>query len=613
MGIDRQASERGPEASRSRFASAAGTQLHAARDRIGLAVLAVERARRGAIARVRRSRLLRWRHRAPAADDLALAPPDLRPHDPSFPDELESGSFGLAGLTVKLREGSPFPVPAPTQAWARELHGFGWLRHLDAARTVDDEAVARRLVAEWIAGARRWPACCWAPDVVGRRVVSWLSHAGLILDGAARQPYAAVMLSLEDQATYLSTSWRNAPNGYPRLLALIGLTHAGLCIVGHERRADAAGRYLAAELERQVLADGGHVSRNPWVPVELLLDLLPLRQCFLARGLKPDAALAAAMDRMISMLHRLRLGDGQLARFNGMGATQRDVLATVMAYDSGSGARQEAPSPSGYARLERGATVLVVDAGAPPALDLAAEACAGCLSFELSIGSEMLLVNAGAPGPAHQRYRAASRATASHNTLVLDGQSSARLVRNESVPQPAGAAPIQHIGRVTCETGNVGGAAVLRASHDGYADRYDLIHTRTLVLDAAGGRLEGRDALDGARSELRFAWDVPFAVHFHLHPRAGARLAADGSAELILPSGARWRLSASGAALTIEQSTHCAELLGPVGAQQVVLRTVCYGAAEVRWKLERRDAPTGPGAPAGAAAGSPPPAAGDPA
>jgi uncharacterized heparinase superfamily protein len=120
-------------------------------------------------------------------------------------------------------------------------------------------------------------------------------------------------------------------------------------------------------------------------------------------------------------------------------------------------------------------------------------------------------------------------------------------------------------------------------------DRFNLVHGRVLNLDATGQRLEGTDTLSGAKSELRFAYDMPFAVHFHLHPRCGARLAADGSAELHLPSGECWRLSASGAALTIEESTHYAEVIGPLQAQQVVLRAVCYGAAEVRWKLEQAD------------------------
>ncbi len=559
----------------------------AARERIGLAALAIERARRGTLARVRRSRLLRWRHRAPVANDLLLAPPDLRPADPSFVDETESGSFGLSGLTAQLRGASLFAVPPPNQAWARELHGFAWLRHFGAAWSVENETTARRLVADWIKGKRRHAEPAWAPEVVGRRIISWLSHAAMILDEAERRPYAAIMLSLEDQTTYLSASWRNAPAGYPRLLALIGLTQAGLCIAGHERRLETAERYLAEELERQILPDGGHSSRNAWVLVELLLDLLPLKQCFIARGLQPDKALLGAIERITPMLHRLRLGDGQLARFNGMGATERDALATVMAYDKGTSEANAPISPSGYVRLQRSTTIVVVDAGTPPSLELAGQACAGCLSFEVSAGRELLLVNGGTPAPAHERYNAAARGTASHNTLELNGHSSAKLVRNEGLRHSVDAAPIQHPDRVTCDLQEIDGDIVLATSHDGYVDRFNLVHDRTLKLDATGQRLDGTDTLSGAKSDLRFAYDVPFAVHFHLHPRSGARLGTDGSAEIMLPSGERWRLSASGAALSIEESTHFAEMIGPLQAKKLVLRAVCYGAAEVRWALER--------------------------
>src|SRR5262245_60820749 len=150
-------SRRGPARSRPRVYPAAAGSLRAMRERIGLAALAAEGMRRAALARMRRSRLLRWRHRAPIAHELLLAPPDLRPVDPSFADEVASGSMGLAGLTVALDDASPSPfaVPAPSPAWARELNGFGWLRHFAAARTLDNESLAQRLIAEWLAASRR--------------------------------------------------------------------------------------------------------------------------------------------------------------------------------------------------------------------------------------------------------------------------------------------------------------------------------------------------------------------------------------------------------------------------------------------------------------------------
>ena len=239
----------------------------AARERIGLAALAIERARRGTLARMRRSRLLRWRHRAPVADDLLLAPPDLRPQDPSFADEIESGSFGLSGLTAQsagtlaVRRAAAEPGLGARAARLR-LAAPSRCRVEPGER--DD--CARSWWPSGSGGRRRHAAHAWAPEVVGRRIISWLSHAALILDGAERRPYAAIMLSLEDQVTYLSASWRNAPDGYPQAA---GPDRAGAGRSVHRRPRAPARRSrngtLVDELERQILADGGHISRNPSV------------------------------------------------------------------------------------------------------------------------------------------------------------------------------------------------------------------------------------------------------------------------------------------------------------------------------------------------------------
>ena len=87
---------------------------------------------------------------------------------------------------------------------------------------------------------------------------------------------------------------------------------------------------------------------------------------------------------------------------------------------------------------------------------------------------------------------------------------------------------------------------------------------------------------------MRFPWDVPFAIHFHVHPDAEARIGASPeTAELLLDSGAHWRLTASGAALSIEASQYFADTAGVRRTRQVVLRAQCSGATEVRWTLER--------------------------
>ena len=187
-----------------------------------------------------------------------------------------------------------------------------------------------------------------------------------------------------------------------------------------------------------------------------------------------------------------------------------------------------------------------------------------------------------APGSANAASSGLARATASHNTFCLNEQSSAKLIRDARLERQIGGATIRHPDHVTCEVRQADGGVAIEASHDGYANAFGLLHVRSLTLDAAGRTLQGLDRLTAARNVVRFAWDLPFAVHFHLHPGAEARLGLSAdTADLLLESGEVWRFTATGATLSIEGSVYFADAVGPLRAQQIVLRGQCYGAAEV--------------------------------
>jgi len=521
------------------------------------------------------------------ANLLLIVPPDLRTADPSFWYELQHGQVGFGSCLAIFSGASPFTIEPPSAAWAREMHGFGWLRDLEA--TGEDEArdAARRLALEWIIRCESEPGVCAEPQVAARRLVSWLSHASFLLEDADKETYTAITFSLRRQLAHLSRSWKEAPPGYPRLLSLIALMIVTLSLAGHDRQVRALEAPFTAELGAQVLSDGGHVSRNPTTVVELLLDLLPLSQCFAARDRELPQALNDALARMLAMLRYLRLGDGCLARFNGVGCATVAALSTVVAYDEAQLSLLEEAGASGYARLERGDVVVIADVGSPPPLAFSSRAQAGCLSFEMSDGDELLFANGGFPGSAGAEWVPAARASASHNTLVLAEKSSSRLIPHRNLEALMGAPPLRYPDRVDRLQTQTADAVVLEASHDGYHRRFELIHTRRLELANDGSRLSGTDRLDGRSAKVRLHADLPYAIHFHLAPGVRCGLGKSNDAIVTLPSGRQWRLIAEGAELFVEESAHFAASAGPRRATQIVLRGCTYGETEVAWCIER--------------------------
>ena len=531
----------------------------------------------------------RWRFGLSVPERLLIAPQDLRTGDPTLASEFYSGRFVFAGKVVATDGRSPFEMPPPSREWERELLGFGWLRHLRSAGTSIAQVNARALVSDWISLQGSSHAVGWQPEIVARRIISWLTQAPLILDGADHAFYRSFLKSLARQVRYLRRTIGDTRDGYPRLLATIALTFAGLCIQGETRLLKSSARRLAAELSRQILPDGGHISRNPGVLIELLIDLLPLRQSFEARSVPPPSALLNSIDRMMPMLRFFRHRDGAFAQFNGMGATPSDLLATVLAYDDARGSPVANAPHSGFQRMEAGEAVVIADTGTPPPMMLSHEAHAGVLSFEFSHGRNRIVVNCGMPVANRDAWRAAARATAAHSTATLNDTSSCRFLSGATYNRLMGAPIAEGPTSVRASRGERDGAQLVRAAHDGYAARFGLLHQRSWRLSPVGDRLDGEDVFfttDGDTVPANAA--DTFEIRFHLHPNVKASRRTDGSSVLlVLPGKESWLFSAPNMDVEIEESVFLSATDGPRRSSQIVIADEVRALPRVVWTFIR--------------------------
>ena len=275
--------------------------------------------------------------RAPQPTRVLIAPHDLRTSDPTAAADIYAGRFIFAGQAVHTGGASPFAVPPPSASWGEALYGFGWLRHLRAADTVLARQNARALLDEFLSRPPADPGLARRPSVVARRVISLLGGSPLILDGADHAFYHRFLRAMGGAVRDIDAAVAAGLRPHDRLVALIALAYAGLCCDGLDAVLARTTRLLERELDRQILPDGGHASRSPKLLVELLLDLLPLRQTYAGRRLDPPDALGRAIDRALPMLRLLRHGDGSLSHVNGIGASAADHVATLLIYEESRG------------------------------------------------------------------------------------------------------------------------------------------------------------------------------------------------------------------------------------------------------------------------------------
>lgn len=553
-------------------------------------VSSLAKAKRGVALGLKRTPLLSWLYDTRDVNQLLLVPRDLRTADPSLSIELDMGQFGLAGATVLLEGRSPFHMEPPNLAWAKELHGFSWVRNLRAARSERALNQALDLTEHWLNSFKSRKGLPWQPDVAARRLISWLSYSNFLLHEADETSYMDMMISIDDHMRYLSMSGVHAEPGMPRLLSLIALVFAGLCVANQEKFAEPQIKYLCAELDRQILPDGGHISRDNSLLASILLDLLPLKQCFVTRNIEPPEPLIKAIDRMLPMIHYLRLGDGLMSRFNGSGTTLPDTLSTAIAYDDVLNEPLEEAGASNYYRLQQGNVIVLMDGGSAPILEQSQRAHAGCLSFEMSSGSCPVIINCGAAPPAYQTMAHNARASVSHSTLTINNRSSAEFLHDKTIAKTDKPSLLQGPAHVQADYVKKDRQVKIVGSHDGYLDQFGLIHHRLLNLSQDGYTLNGEDWIEVPNQDgvIQKGLGWPYAVHFHIHPDVKPARAADGkSVTLTLADSQEWKLYAGGAVILLEESTFYADFAGPCLSVQAVIRGNCVGQTSIPWKLTK--------------------------
>lgn len=518
---------------------------------------------------------------------LLFAPQDLRTGDPTIASDIYSGFFVFSGRAVTTSGRSPFEYEPPGEAWGEGLYGFGWLRHLRASGTALSQANARALVDDFLNLGTNVPVIAERSDVKARRLISFICQSPLLLEGADRGFYQRFLKSIGRMMRDLERDTRASDSARFRLLSAIACCYAGLCSEGLEVPLQKTVKVLLKELDAQILPDGGHISRNPRLLMEFLFYLLPLRQIFASRSLEPPSALIGAIDRIIPMIRMLRHGDGNLARFNGMAATDADHLATLLLYDEARAKPIRHATHSGYERLEAGRTLIIADAGKAPPFEYSTEATAGTLSFELSYGEEVIVVNCGVPHYARPEVKEAARVTAAHSTAAIGHASTMTFLAPQGgsltrwLVSRFGSVVLSGPVNVQCERGEWNNGTMLSASHDGFLQEFGVIHERRWFVAEDGLRVNGEDVFQGS------VGNEEVILRFHLAPAVRAARAEQSTAIMLaLSSGDIWQFDANPAA-RIEDSMFYASSYGAKKTLQLVVACRLNEVSNIRWRFTR--------------------------
>jgi uncharacterized heparinase superfamily protein len=536
----------------------------------------------------RRSWIYRRFLKGPLADHIVFHPWDAAPRRLEEADSLLRGRFRFHGITVDVPDGvSVFDIVPPSPVWAEALHSFAWLPALSMAGGEAARKLATNLIGQWVKRHSRYSEPVWLPHITARRLAAIFCHGRLVIVNSEMMWRSRLFVSLREQSRMLERIAIEAPDGLPRLEAAAVLALSGLCLDDSPKRLETGLARLEAEIERQILPDGGHVSRSPEALLSAYRHIIMVLEALSAVNEEPPHILRNAHDRMAPMLRFFRHADGALALFNGGAENDPRTIAGLLARDDIRGQPFHHARHSGYQRLATARTLVLIDCGKTPPPPFALDAHAGAGAFELSSGNDRIVVNCGAGGLSHPSWNWALRATAAHSTLTLSDTSSAHilpagLARDLLGPRLMGG-PIEPLSR-RVETAQ--GWSV-EAMHDAYVPDFGVRHERQITLSPQGLMVTGRDRLIPMDAAGRPAGGRNFAVRFHIHPDVRVSQLEGGGILLKLPGGEGWRFRAGGGTLAVEESVYLGGHVVRRAEQLVVSGVMKDAPAEIAWVFEQ--------------------------
>lgn len=339
----------------------------------------------------------------------------LRFGDDKETARLLAGEFTFLGRTQSIVDDW---YPSAPQLWRFHLHYWDWCWHV-----VNATGQAERI--EWLKSTyRRWNLStsygagdAWSPYVVSLRLWTWCGVYGAVAGSAFE---ATLSNEIRRHAGYLKANVEHDVGGNHLVKNLKGLIGAGV-FLGDDDLIGWAAQRLRAQLTVQVLADGGHHERSPSYHAQVLADLIDVQGLLRASGRPVFSELDVAIEAMRQWLGVMIGPDGDVPVFNdGFGLGAAEIKRVGVARPPA--AALTVLAESGYVAVwPRPGVQIVVDVGLPCPDDLPAHAHADCLSFELVVGNDRVIVDTGTSEYGLTERRRFERSTKAHNTVEIDG------------------------------------------------------------------------------------------------------------------------------------------------------------------------------------------------
>lgn len=371
------------------------------------------------------------------------------------PRVFDGREFTFLNRTIPIKAATDWNSCCDDKLWLYNLHYFDFLKQPEYRNHPE----SFRWIERWIRENPPFSGNGWEPYPLSLRIVNWIKWLK-----CGNTPSEGIRQSLILQVRHLVRSLEYHLLANHLMANAKALIFAGSCFSGPEAEEllKLGWKIYRAQIQEQILNDGGHFERSVMYHSIILEDLLDVHQLTGAREL------IAPIEKMLFFLEGMTFPDRRIALFNDAAYRIAPEPDSLFHYAERLGFQHPAPlregftdfPESGYGRLHFANWDLIFDAGPVGPDYQPGHAHADTFSFELSCRGKKIITDTGTSCYKGEE-RLYQRGTAAHNTIRIDEKNSsevwsshrvgarARILRRQELPggfcaEHDGYAPIRH-------------------------------------------------------------------------------------------------------------------------------------------------------------------------
>ena len=455
----------------------------------------------------------------------------------------------------------------------KQLNNFYWLFSLDLKSS---KHKTQSIIKNWIDLNYKYKNKSWNFDLTSKRIIAWLSCHNLTFKESDDEYKNNFNMMIQKQTNHLINEIKRSNLVNDKLIGCASIILVGLSYQDQKKYLS-YGLALLKKISKTTLDNYGFPkSRSIKQLVFYLKYFILIREWFKEAQIN----IPEHIDETIYYLGQgyafIWQNTNTDILFNGNNISDNNNFDNYLKR-LGYKFKNDNQDFGGYIILKNKKIYLAMDIGSSPHSDFSEDYQSGGLSFEIITNGKKLISNCGY----HKtgiKLKELSKSSATHNTLIIDDNSSCKFNRvKNSLLLKSG---LKIIKKKTIYEKNYW---KICASHDGYQKKYNIIHEREIEFYPDQMIFIGSDKIN-KKSNNNYKFDI----RFHMEPNVKLMKTQDNKTILIELDNEGWKFTCDNYHINIDNGLYFGKKNSYVENQNIFISGILNGQNEnIKWEIKK--------------------------